>query len=158
MIRSNIVTSVHIRLCSDNILLTIVILKGFPECFRILTLLIFIVRKEVIWASIEEANRIKVLSCIEVPVVSDILGNCLLKDSSPEGIVGADLSEKTVTVASERKVIVDVCCIGDTECVNIHSINTLLTHFSIMKDFFDSLWIFGKPTEGSEDQQLPMLP
>ena len=127
------------------------ILDSIPECIGILFVSLPIVRKEVIWTPIEEANRIKVLSCIEVPVVSDILGNCLLKDSSPEGIVRADLSEKTVTVASERKVIINVCCIGDTECVNIHSINTLLTHFSIMKDFFDSLWIFGKPTEGSED-------
>ena len=151
VIGSDIVTGIRIWLCRYDVLLIIVILNSIPECVGILFVSLPIVRKEVIRTSIEKADWIEVLACVEVPVISNILRDCLLKDSSPEGIVGADLSEKTVTIASEGQVIINVGCIGDTKCVNIQAVNTLFTHFCVVEDFLNSLWILSKSTEGSEN-------
>ena len=113
---------------------------------------------EVAWAAVEVAYASRVHTAIYVPVVAGVLGKGFLEQRSPECLIRASLGVgEPVRCFVEGQIVVYVGRIGDAECVDPHPVHTRPTHFRVVEDVVDSLWVFSHSAEGGYDPAVPDL-
>ena len=113
---------------------------------------------EVAWAAVEVAYATGVHATVQVPVVAGVLGKGFLEQRSPECLIRASLGVgEPVRCFVEGQIVVYVGRIGDAECVDLHAVHSRPTHFRVVEDVVDSLWVFSHSAERGYDPAVPDL-
>ena len=123
------------------------VLDVLPEIIRIL-IVTTVMSQIVMRAAVHKTNTVSIYASVHMPVVSDVLGDCLLKKRSPESAIRADLCKQKLIEICEGQVIVNVSRIRNTKDVDVYSINSGFTPPRIMKDVMDSFRVLCECTEG----------